>query len=192
VVSLHTFVFCRLNILFYNFILRNFLLLGGIEEAKEKEPSKPKSNDRTKYEKQCYAKDADEEENIIFEDFAKLRMSMSEIDNWTLNNCLLILRDFRLLRSILSLLLLLLFASFQKVLMSSSLYSWIHLQTLHQCDVILCTTSTFLANTVVHKEWIYIALNNALYSLRTMYSFVAGFDEININFCEKEIRFGET
>jgi len=40
-----------------------------------------KSNNRTKYEKQCYAKDADEEDNIIFEDFAKLRMSMSELDN---------------------------------------------------------------------------------------------------------------
>jgi len=39
------------------------------------------SNNRTKYEKQCYAKDADEEDNIIFEDFAKLRMSMSELDN---------------------------------------------------------------------------------------------------------------
>ncbi len=42
---------------------------------------KQKSKDRSKYEKQCYAKDADEEDNIIFEDFAKLRMSMSELDN---------------------------------------------------------------------------------------------------------------
>ncbi|CAL8069479.1 unnamed protein product [Orchesella dallaii] len=36
---------------------------------------------REAYQKQCYAKDAAEEENIVFEDFAKLRMSMSEIDN---------------------------------------------------------------------------------------------------------------
>lgn len=47
---------------------------GGIEEV-----TKGKTNERSKYEKQCYAKD-DEDENIIFEDFAKLRMSMSEID----------------------------------------------------------------------------------------------------------------
>jgi len=40
---------------------------------------KGKSFERAKYEKQCYAKD-DDEENIIFEDFAKLRMSMSEIE----------------------------------------------------------------------------------------------------------------
>jgi len=62
-----------------SFSLFLFVFVGGIDGAKD--GSKPKSKDRQKYEKQCYAKDADEEENIIFEDFAKLRMSMSEIDN---------------------------------------------------------------------------------------------------------------
>lgn len=62
-------------------ILRPHLIffLEGAEEA-----SKPKLKDRAKYEAECYAKDADDDENIIFEDFAKLRMSMSDIDNWTI------------------------------------------------------------------------------------------------------------
>jgi hypothetical protein len=41
-----------------------------------------KSTDRANYENLCYTKDDyDEEGNIIFEDFAKLRMSMSELDS---------------------------------------------------------------------------------------------------------------
>lgn len=52
----------------------------GIDEVGGKPIPKPIAVDRSKYEKQCYAKE-DEDENIIFEDFAKLRMSMSEIEN---------------------------------------------------------------------------------------------------------------
>jgi len=51
---------------------------NGIEAAKGGAQVN-KAVDRSKYEKQCYAKE-DEDENIIFEDFAKLRMSMSEIE----------------------------------------------------------------------------------------------------------------
>jgi len=62
-------------------MITSVLPKGGIDEALDKTKDMKKEETRTTYEKQCYAKDADEEENIIFEDFAKLRMSMSELDN---------------------------------------------------------------------------------------------------------------
>jgi len=61
----------------------NFLYLDGEGETRSmKKLTKEKSRDVGNYQSLCYSKDGDDDEgNIIFEDFAKLRMSMSDIDN---------------------------------------------------------------------------------------------------------------
>lgn len=62
---------------------KDFFLVGSEDQHKEKNRklTKGKSRDVANYEGLCYGKDADDDEgNIIFEDFAKLRMSMSDMN----------------------------------------------------------------------------------------------------------------
>lgn len=49
---------------------------GSSEETKMKTLNKTKSVDRSNYENSCYAND--DEDNIVFEDFAKMRMTDTE------------------------------------------------------------------------------------------------------------------